>query len=198
MDSTYKTNTYLMPLCIISGVTPLNTSFYIGFCFLCAEKEKDYRWMLEALEELYQSLDIPNPTVIITDGEKGLVPAIPLVYNPTQTKHLLCVWHINKNILVNCKPWFDDEGWKEFFATWQSVLYAGTVQKFNDLWSVMQIKYDREPAAMYYLEDEVIRYKTKIIRCYTNNIPHFGNTATSRSESQHARLKRELRVSTGM
>ena len=34
MDCTYKTNRYKMPLLDIVGVTALNTSFYVGFCFV--------------------------------------------------------------------------------------------------------------------------------------------------------------------
>ena len=47
IDCTYKTNCYQMPLCIISGVTGLNTSFYIGFVFLSSETSAGYIWVLE-------------------------------------------------------------------------------------------------------------------------------------------------------
>lgn len=42
MDYTYQTNRYQIPLCIISGVTGLNTSFYIGFAFFFSEISADY------------------------------------------------------------------------------------------------------------------------------------------------------------
>jgi hypothetical protein len=37
IDSTYKINRFFMPLCIISGVTALNISFYVVFAFLFFE-----------------------------------------------------------------------------------------------------------------------------------------------------------------
>ncbi len=37
MDCIYKTNVYKMPLCIITGVTPLNTTYYVAFAVLSAE-----------------------------------------------------------------------------------------------------------------------------------------------------------------
>ncbi len=43
MDYIYKTNLYKMPLCIITGVTPLNTNYYIAFDFLSAKTVDDYR-----------------------------------------------------------------------------------------------------------------------------------------------------------
>ena len=37
IDATYKTNKYKMLLIIISGVTPLNTSYYVTFAFIFKE-----------------------------------------------------------------------------------------------------------------------------------------------------------------
>ena len=199
MDCTYKTNLYRMPLCIISGVTPLNTTYYIAFCFLSSETTEDYTWLLRMLKELYEMLDIPDPIVIITDAEVGLIRAIPLVFTD-KTHHLLCIWHMNKNVLVHCRKWFhSQEEWKAFYAMWQTVLYADTERKFEEAWSQMQLKYqDSAFLPMEYLEYEVLcPYKTKIIWCFTNQVRHFGNTVTSRSESQNARLKAELCTSVG-
>ena len=192
MDCTYKTNTYCMPLCIISGVIALNTTFYIAFCFLSEETTEDYGWLLERLKELYILLDILDLTVVVTDAETSLIAAIPIVF--IGIKYLLCIWHINKNIVVHCKKWYQhDEDWKEFYAAWQTVLYSDTVQKFEENWALMQFKFEDNTVLLYYLEYKIIiPYKEKIIRCFTNQIYHFGNMATSRSENQNARLKREL------
>lgn len=89
IDCTYKTNAYRILLCIISGVTALNTTFYIAFCFLSEETTKDYGWLLERLKELYILLDIPDPMVVVTDAETDLIAAIPIVF--TGTKHFLCI-----------------------------------------------------------------------------------------------------------
>ena len=106
MDCTYKTNTYRMPLCIISGVTPMNTIFYTGFCFLSSKTTENYIWLLKMLKKLYKSLDIPDPIVIVTDAEVRLICAISEVFT-TDTRHLLCIWHINNNVTAQCKKWFN-------------------------------------------------------------------------------------------
>lgn len=41
MDCIYKTNVYRMPLCIITGVTLLNTTYYVSFAFLSIETVED-------------------------------------------------------------------------------------------------------------------------------------------------------------
>ena len=94
-----------MPLCIISGVTGLNISFYIRFVFLSSETSANYIWVLECLAQLYQTLEIFSPTLVVTDMEIALINAIQQVF-PT-ANHNLCLWHVNKNVLVNYKSSFN-------------------------------------------------------------------------------------------
>jgi len=42
MNCIYKINRYKMSLLIITEVTALNTSFFVGFCFMEAEKTANY------------------------------------------------------------------------------------------------------------------------------------------------------------
>ena len=43
IDAIYKTNKYKLPLFIITGITTLNTLFYIGFAFIPSEYTEDYQ-----------------------------------------------------------------------------------------------------------------------------------------------------------
>lgn len=104
IDCIYKTNRYKMPLLIITGQTALHKTFYVAFCFISKEKIQDYKWVLQQLKDLYAKWELPFPVVIITDMEKGLMFARQLIF-PT-IKHLLCLWHINKNVLTHCKKDF--------------------------------------------------------------------------------------------
>ena len=107
MDCTYKTNVYRMPLCIITGVTPMNTTYYIGFAFLATERVEDYRWILQFVRRLYEALDIPDPSVIVIDGDPVFIRAVS--EECPVSSHLLCLWHLNQNVVVNCKKLFEDE-----------------------------------------------------------------------------------------
>ena len=73
IDETYKTNNYKMPLIIISGVTPLNTSYYVAFAFVSEETYEVYKWLLECVKNLYEYLHIPDLNVILTDAQNGLI-----------------------------------------------------------------------------------------------------------------------------
>lgn len=198
MDCTYKVNRYKMPLLVINGVTALNTTFYVGFAFLASERTADYVWVLTQLKLLYDELDISPPEVILTDCERGLINASRLVFSTTQ--HLLCIWHIDKNVLINCRKDFgDDEEWQTFYTDWHKVMYAHTTEQFEAQWTVLSNKYDqRHPTSMLYLQCDLLRsYKKKFVKCWTDQCLHFNNHATSRSEGSHAKLKRGLMSSTG-
>lgn len=114
MNCTYKINRYKLSLLIISGMTALNTTFYIAFAFILQEKVKDYMWVLEQLLAVYQRLDLPDPIVNITDRDSGLILASHRVF--PSTRNTLCTWHINKNVTANCKGAFATvEDWEKFF-----------------------------------------------------------------------------------
>ena len=46
MDATYKKNKYKLPLLVVTGVTALNTSFYVTFALMKAETTDEYIWVL--------------------------------------------------------------------------------------------------------------------------------------------------------
>ena len=198
MDCTYKTNRYKMPLLVITGVTALNTSFFVGFCFMAAEKTSDYVWVLEQLKLLYTELHLSHPAVVLTDCERGLINALRSVF--PGSSHLLCVWHIDKNVLVNCRKHFDtEESWQAFYKAWHLIMYAKTEAEYEDQWIDLQQIYGvtHEQATSYLKLDLLLNYKKKFVRCWTDRKLHFGNHATSRGEGSNATLKRELGSSVG-
>lgn len=198
MDATYKTNRYKLPLLIITGVNALGGSFYVAFCFLAGEQFEDYFWALQQYRNMCIELDVRDPLLNITDREESLINAHNEVF--PDSEHMLCVWHINRNVVANCKPCFYvKEDWVEFYAHWFRVMYAVTVTIFEAEWKSLQEVYNRyDPAICVYLTKEWIGpFTTKFIRCYTNKILHFFNTATSKGEGGNAVLKRELKFSTG-
>ena len=88
-----------MPLLDILGSTGLGTTFYVAFVFLPSETEEDYKEALKMLSKVLKKRKIRHPRVIVTDCDKGLIKAIE--YTLPAIKKLLCLWHINKNILAH-------------------------------------------------------------------------------------------------
>ena len=73
IDAIYKNNKYKMPLIIISGVTLLNTSYYVAFANVFKETFEVYKWLLKCVKDLYKYLDIPNLDIILTDAQNNLI-----------------------------------------------------------------------------------------------------------------------------
>lgn len=215
LDCTYKTNRYRMPLAIMTGVTDLNTSFYASLCFLKGEDLEDYEWLIQSIKELYQELDIPLPLVWLSDGEANISKAIASRIS-SNAVHLLCIWHIERNIVDNCRKHLrETEAWNTFFqkaktadeaagtpatplGDWRKVQYAKTEDDFDLAWYNLQQKYDLiDPRICEYLEEYIISKKRKWHPVWTDKVMHFGNHASSRGEGQHAVLKASLGSSVG-
>ncbi|XP_077223979.1 protein FAR1-RELATED SEQUENCE 5-like [Tasmannia lanceolata] len=194
MDCTYKTNRYKMPLLDIVGVTSFNTSFYSCFAFLQREEEEDYVWALETFGK-FLGVD-GHPLVIVSDRELALMNAIQVVF--PRTTHLLCVWHIEKNVLSKCKSQFEEkEEWDMFLSTWTYLIKSPDESTFDTAWKLLEIQYKEKVFILNYLRNTWLPFKEKFVYAWTVKYMHFGNHVTSRAEGAHAMLKKYLQVSIG-
>ena len=199
LDCTYKTNRYKMPLLNVLGTTGTNKSFYACFAFLEGETTQDYVWVLEKISAVFTSLDLPPPPVLTTDMEPAVIAAIAEVFPPPQTRHLLCQWHMNKNILANCRPDFESkEGYEEFFSAWQRCIWSKSEAEFGANWLAFEAAYrGAYEDGINYIRDTYKPHTSALAAFGTNQVMHLGAIVTSRSEGGHAALKRVLQVSTG-
>jgi hypothetical protein len=107
MDCTYKTNRYGLPLLNIVGFAVTRSTFHIGFAFIKDEKADSYEVILSCLAEAYEALNLEFPRTILTDKEEALMNAIAAVF--PDTKHMICLWHINMNIMKKARPILADQ-----------------------------------------------------------------------------------------
>ncbi|XP_078176422.1 uncharacterized protein LOC144569822 [Carex rostrata] len=131
MDCTYKTNRYKMSLLDIVGVSCFNTSFYAGCAFLKNEKEEDFIWALNMFKKVLPK--DTQPSVIMSDRQQAFINAVNVVF--PATTHLLCVWHIEKNLMTNCRKYFDNkEEYDIFLSIWNKGLLP-LKEKFIGAWT---------------------------------------------------------------
>ena len=199
MDCTYKTNRFGMPLLVVVGVSPLMTTFYAAFAFLRGEKQEDYAWALAELHKIYagQLGRLAGPTTVLTDRDQALSNALATQW--PRTTHVLCIWHINKGVVTNCKKFFKTkEAWDAFFEKWHATWQAATVEDGLAAWRDLIARYgDRYASLVRYLETTWIPLKRKFWVSYTNKVFTLGNRATSRVEGAHVGLKAWLQTSQG-
>ncbi|KAH7848816.1 hypothetical protein Vadar_008467 [Vaccinium darrowii] len=114
------------------------------------------------------------------------------------TVNLLCVWHIEKNILANCKPHFESqEDWTTFLSTWNQVINSEDEQAFNQALNFVGPLYKEKEKVLCYIRNTWLPFKERFVHAWTENCTHFGNRVSSRAEGAHAKLKQYLQVSTG-
>jgi histone-lysine N-methyltransferase SETD2 len=120
------------------------------------------------------------PTVIVTDRELALINAIGVVF-PT-ARHLLCRWHISKNVVTNCKKMFEDaEKWEKFLLGWNTIVYSSTEEEYAAHCATLVKEFRSYAEAIRYVnENWLVRYREKFVSVWTDSCMHLGNTATNR------------------
>lgn len=69
----------------------------------------------------------------MSDRELALMNVIKMVFS--NTTNLLCIWHIEKNVLANCKKDFvHAEEFDIFMSSWNNVAYSTTTIIFEHNW----------------------------------------------------------------
>ena len=79
---------------------------------------------------------------MLTDRDKGLVPAIQKVFS--FITYLLCWWHHDQNVKTNCRKYFsleNDDNWVVFKSFWAHCLDAMTIDDYNSRWQEMKARY---------------------------------------------------------
>lgn len=119
-----------MPLLNICGVTGNNRTPQYALCFLSGETFEDYNWALNQLRIVMKIHDIPEPLCMITDREEALISSIDEHF--PDSDHLLCRWHVNMNVVKNCKKHFATKAeWEAFYRAWLKVLESRNQEEYD-------------------------------------------------------------------
>ena len=126
--------------------------------------------------------------------EFALIAAIEGTF-PTVT-HLLCIWHINNSVLVQCRRYHESQKeWEVFLTAWKQVIYTSSELKFSQNWThLCQTSHGR---CVEYLTMTYLPHHCCFVWYFTNQVLYFDTTTTSRAEGEHAVLKCQLDSSTG-
>ena len=165
--TTYKTNKFKMPLLNIIGTTWLGKNFYIAFVFLVKEGEEDYLWALEQLWGIFEKPD--QLKAIITNCKQVLLNSLHTVF--LMSAWLLCIWHIEKNVLVQPTKYFKEENsWTQFIQAWKGVIISFSVAIFEEYWEKLQedYYYNTSKLVSYLLNTWINFWKQLFIQAYAD------------------------------
>ena len=109
-------------------------------------------------------MDRREPTAFVTDKEQGLAAALRTVF--PKTPHLLCIWHMKRNIEAKIKYITSNAemAMAEAFVhgRWNKVLYAQIDAEFFKEWEDMLMRdWANVGGLMEYLGSEWLPYKTQ-------------------------------------
>ncbi len=193
-----------MPLCILSGITTCNKSFYIGFAFLWNEDKDSYGWVITQVKELYTRVGQEDgPEVVLTDREDALIGNLHEIMPATHL--ILCVLNINENIQARASKYFSKkESCQAWMRLWHKVCQAATLAEYNHARAELEIA---DPSLIAEYRDSLFQYADREYlangnnqkHCYfwTNGIRHFNKRVTSTSEGGYANVKRALESTLG-
>jgi hypothetical protein len=211
LDCTYKTNQFHMPLLNLCAVTGNRKTVQVALCFLSGEKKEDYDWAMAQFRILMKEHGIPEPVSVVTDRELALMNTLDEIFK--ESNHILCSWHVNINILANCRQHYSkdvkdpaqatkvnpqgyvpNQEWTDFLKDWASLLDSPSWDEYTS--RLAQFRTHRKvPVA--YVEKTWLVWKEKLVKFWIDQYLHFGIRVTSPIEGCHAVLKAYLQVSTG-
>ena len=101
------------------------------------ENEETFQWIFTKF------LDMVNyhaPLVFLTDDDQAIANAYEKVFQPLETKHRLCQWHLLKNVMKNLMAKLGNQ-WQQFISQLYSCLYELDSNEFHNSWEKLKISY---------------------------------------------------------
>ncbi|MBW0510363.1 hypothetical protein O181_050078 [Austropuccinia psidii MF-1] len=108
--------------------TATGHTFSLSFCYMEQENYDGDIWALQELKTLFWPPRIPK--VIITDLEPALKLAIELVF-PISI-HNYCTWHISKNLIKHFHKYFQEDGWKDYWTSWNLLVSSKSTEEYDN------------------------------------------------------------------
>jgi len=126
IDATYRTNRYRMPLVTFVGEDESGRRLCFCYALTIDETEKSYVWVFERFRDCCCGME---PTVILTDGHKGMRAAIVKTF--PRSKHHRCLWHLERNVAQNLSAIIGDH-FDAFDKEFTSIAAEGVVSHAMD------------------------------------------------------------------
>ncbi|XP_028099074.1 protein FAR1-RELATED SEQUENCE 5-like [Camellia sinensis] len=124
--------------------------YFPPFAYLQYERVDNYVWVLATLRDVMDGFVMP--TIIVTDRELALMNAIQKIF--PSGRHLLCRWHISKNVLTKCKKMFEtQQKWEKFKHEWNSLVYSSSEIQYDERLKSLLKEFSSYPDAVKYVMD---------------------------------------------
>ncbi|XP_021747610.1 protein FAR1-RELATED SEQUENCE 5-like [Chenopodium quinoa] len=177
-DTTYRTNRYILICAPFVGINNHwhNCMFACGF--IEDEKTDSFVWLLETF---LKAMENRTPTSIFTDQDQAMANAIEQVL--PNTRHRLCIWHLEQNAITRFGALKKDKEFKYAFN--QCLKMCVTKQEFEAKWQAMMQKYELTAHSWY---QRVYELKEKRCPALSRYFFSAGILLSQRSESTNHKI----------
>ncbi|XP_057461074.1 uncharacterized protein LOC130751474 [Actinidia eriantha] len=125
-------------------------TYSLMFAYLSNERAEQLTWALGTLKKWMVEKGASLPSVFVSDRDLALINAIKTCF--PMAHHILCIWHINQCVMKKYAPMLGLE-WKQFSASWHSLINSSTQWSYQQKWEVMREEYRRFEGVLKYLSE---------------------------------------------
>jgi histone-lysine N-methyltransferase SETD2 len=145
--------------------------------------------VLQSLLNVCTSNNIPIPELVLTNREQALMNGLNSV-SPTTT-HLLCTWHINKNLVSNGEKMIKNKKKEaEMIQNWNNIINITTTGNFRAGFDQFAGTYGEKFGK--YMRSNRLPVAEKYMNAWTMEFTHFDHWTTSQIKSSHSFVKSHL------
>ncbi|XP_021763675.1 protein FAR-RED IMPAIRED RESPONSE 1-like [Chenopodium quinoa] len=131
-----------------------------------------FEWVLETFKK---SMAIAQPKTIFTDQDQAMSNAIEKVL--PNTRHRLCLWHLQKNFISRFRQLKSNEDFKNMFD--KCLFGCDDEKEFDESWKYMVQKYGLDEKEWF---DRLYNLKQKWCPVFSKDIFSAGILSSQRSE----------------
>jgi MULE transposase domain len=189
MDTTFNTNRFSWPLCLLCGVDEHNHTVILSIALLRYQTTDAFEWVLQQLRSAMPDEAWASVSCVFTDGDQAMAAA--LASTLPHAHHLRCRYHLKQNLRGKLhRAGVDPVNSEKCIKEWETATCCETEEEFNAAIAALLNNY---PSIRQYITDSF-----PAGRLYAdfslNHITTFGIRTTARVESWNATLKGMLEV----
>ncbi|CAB4378322.1 unnamed protein product [Rhizophagus irregularis] len=180
-DNTYKVNRFNMPFGIFTGINNFGQSVCFAGTLMCRETIDSFVWVFNTFLKFVNNY---SPKVMLTDEDKAISQAIEITLFGQNTKHVLCIWHLWKNVIKNIANVLGTK-WREFTKSFYDCIREYEVDNFIIKWQQLKENF---PDSKSHLE-RMDKIKEKWAPCFIRDTFLVDMTSTQRGDSMNNLMK---------
>ena len=195
MDTTFNTNRFGWPLCLICGVDEHHHTVLLAVALVHHQTTAAFEWILQQLRAGMQDEAWDGVACVFTDGDQAMAAALASAMPHTQ--HLRCRYHLKQNLRARLfKDGRDFAVIDQWVADWEAAARLDSEVAFNA--AIAKLlgtghNMSRDPVMIAYFTDTFPPGRT-YADFALNHITTLGSRTTARVESWNATLKGMLAV----